>query len=112
MKHFQICQGDVLIESCSPNKLKGLKETKPTVALGEATGHHHSFVGKHAVGFFKEGDDLQIAGGTALADFIEIKGKPSELRHQEHGPIPHDPGTYEKTPQMAWTSEATRPASD
>lgn len=112
MKKFQVCQGDVLIESCSPTKLKGLTETKPTVALGESTGHSHTFQGKHATGFYKEGDGQPIAGGSALADFIQVKEKPSELRHQEHGPIPHAPGTYEKTPQMAWTSEAIRPASD
>lgn len=111
MKRFQVVQGDVLIESCDPKKLDGLKETKPTVALGEATGHHHSYDEKKAVGFYKEGDDLQIAGGTPLAEFVRID-QPDSLTHQEHAPIPHEPGTIEKTPQMAWTSEAVRPASD
>lgn len=108
---MQVCQGDVLIESCDPKKLKGLKETKPTVALGEATGHHHSFDQRRSLGFYKEGDELQIAGGSALADFIKVK-EADQLTHQEHGPIEHGPGTYERTPQMAWTSDRIQPASD
>ena len=110
-KNRQVAQGDVLIESCDPKLIKGLKETRPTVALGEATGHHHSFDPKRAIGFYKEGDGVTMGGGTALADFVKVH-KTDSLTHQEHGPIEHKPGTYQRTPQMAWTSEQTRPAAD
>lgn len=112
MKRLQFCQGDVLTEARPKSVLEGLTETKPTVALGEATGHHHSFVGKQATGFFKEGDD-NAGGGSPLADFVKVIGKPSELRHQEHGPISHPPGVYERTPQLEWDAVGmVRPVVD
>jgi len=117
MKARQIRQGDVLLESCNPSELKGLTKTKPTVALGEATGHHHSFQGKHTTGFFKAGDAevgaQLIAGGIpALAEYIEVKDKPDNLTHQEHGPIAHAPGTYKKTQQVEYEREQIRNVAD
>lgn len=111
-KPLQFCQGDVLTEEVPESVLAGLKETRATVALGEATGHHHSFVGKHATGFFKEGDD-NAGAGSPLADFVRVVGKPSELRHQEHGPIAHPPRVYERTPQLEWDAVGmARPVQD
>lgn len=125
MKARQIRQGDVLLEACGRSEIKGLKKTRPTVALGEATGHHHSFEGKHTTGFFKAGDAEvgaqpmaggAIAGGggaaAALATHIEVKGKPDFLTHQEHGPIEHPPGIYKKTQQVEYEREQIRNVAD
>lgn len=127
MKARQIRQGDVLLESCEAAALKGLTKTRPTVALGEATGHHHSFEGKHTVGFyradfFKAGDAEVGApalaggsiagGGVALAEFIEVKGAPDSLTHQEHGPIELGAGAYKKTQQVEYEREQIRNVAD
>jgi hypothetical protein len=106
-------QGDVLIETCDPKEIEGAKKTAPTLALGEVTGHHHSFEGKHVTGFFKEGAaDHTIAGGSALAQFVQIVGKSGALKHQEHGTIMHPPGTYKKTQQVEYSPESIRNVAD
>jgi len=118
MKRFQACQGDVMVESCAPSAIKGLKPTKPVLALGEATGHHHRFDNetgeKRALGFYKEGDTGEpIAGGGVLAQFIKITdGAPVSLVHEEHGPIAFDPGTYKKIQQVEYSPEEIRRVED
>lgn len=109
---MQACQGDVMIERCDEAKIAGLKKTKPTLALGEATGHHHSFHSKHTTGFYKEGDDNVIAGGSPLATFVKVGAKGDALTHQEHGPIETPAGTYQKTPQVEYTPEELRIVAD
>lgn len=76
-------QGDVLLMQIDqiPNVKKMTGKTV-TVAEGEATGHHHSFV-ENAVGF----------GDGKLADFVEVKS-PAEIIHQEHGHIKIAPEKY------------------
>lgn len=87
----QVRQGDVLVEAAAEKDLRGLKQTRPTAAHGERTGHHHTFEGKNVTGFYKEGDAevgaQTMAGGAALAKFVKITGEFSPLVHQEHGPI-------------------------
>lgn len=72
-KHYR--QGDVLITEVSEIP-PGLKQTKKVVlALGEATGHHHSIL-TGAVGY-----------GEELAEFFEVTQENVQLIHQEHNPI-------------------------
>lgn len=107
----QVRQGDVLVEPCDASAIKGLTETKPTAAFGEKTGHHHSFLGKHSTGFYKHeaGEDAHnMAGGSVLAEFIEIKGKPDALVHQEHAPIPQAPGVRQTIQQVEFQNEVRR----
>lgn len=110
----QVCQGDVMIESCSPTEVEGLKQTNPILALGEATGHHHRFDAvtgeKTPLGFFKEGENV---GGVALASFVQILGeKPRDLVHEEHAPISFEPGTYRKVQQVEYSPEEIRRVAD
>ncbi len=113
----QAAQGDVLIERCDTTDLRGLKQTKPVLALGEATGHHHRFDDltgeKRVLGFYKEGDDLVIAGGSPLAQFVQIKGSEHQaLPHEEHGPIAFTPGEWRAVQQVEYSPEAIRNVAD
>lgn len=74
---------------------QGLKEDKEKIlALGEATGHHHKFVGEGAV--VMKGFDDQI--------YVDVQSDVAKIVHQEHGDDVGDPtyrfkdvpkGTYE-----------------
>jgi len=108
----QACQGDVMTEKCDPEAIEGLKPTRAMLAEGESTGHHHTFHGKNATGFYKEGDNLEMAGGTPLAEFVKIGEGGDALTHQEHGPITHSEGVYIKTPQVEYTPEELRRVAD
>jgi len=80
----QKAQGDVLLTPLSglPKGAKLSKE-KRTLALGEATGHHHSFV--------KDVEVYEIKNDPRKWVVIEEKGT---LTHQEHGTVTLSPGVY------------------
>lgn len=81
-------QGDILFESVSKgldnNNVEKL-QTK-TVALGEITGHHHSFGKKDQVFLYKEID-------KDVPTHISLQA-PSTLTHQEHLSIQLPKGEY------------------
>lgn len=74
-----------------------------TLALGETSGHHHSFPHRAQVALFRD---------TAGASFLRIDA-PAVLEHAtasnaptgEHGPIAVPPGIYALPPQMQWSDE-------
>ena len=80
----QKAQGDVLLTPVSgkPEGAKLSKE-KRTLALGEATGHHHSFT--------RDVDIYEIEGDMRRWVCIE---ETETLEHQEHGALDFDPGWY------------------
>lgn len=90
-------QGDVLIMPVKniPNELKVTKRV--TLALGEATGHHHS-ISNGAVGFADHEDNL--------ADYFEVTSQSADLTHQEHGTITLPKGKYRKVIQVQYTPQA------
>jgi hypothetical protein len=92
-------QGDVLIQPINdiPNKNKMEKTKRCTLALGEATGHHHTIY-DGAVGY---ADDAE-----ALAKFIEVTSpKGGALTHQEHDTIVLPEGQYRVIGQVEYTPE-------
>jgi hypothetical protein len=97
----QYRQGDVLlrrIDKIPANK----KQTKPTLALGETTGHHHTFEG---------GATCYADDEVSLAEFVRVDEALANLTHQEHATIPIPKGNYEKLYQVEDTSrEITRVA--
>ena len=95
-------QGDTLLRRIN-NIPSGLKHTKPTLALGERTGHHHTF-SDGAVAF---ADDEK-----ALADFVRVNAPEAPLTHQEHGPIVYPNGDYESLKQVEDTGAEIRPVQD
>lgn len=98
-------QGDVLIEEVA--KLPtGLTKQKPTtgraiLALGEATGHHHS-VDIDRADWWKDGAGEQFLSVTDEA----------EVTHQEHETITLPPGNYRIRRQREYTPEAIRNVAD
>lgn len=96
-------QGDTLLRF-TLSIPKGLKQVKPTLALGEKTGHHHTFSQGGATAF---ADDEQ-----ALADFVEVTAPEAPLTHQEHETINYPKGSWESLKQVEDTSEEVRPVND
>jgi hypothetical protein len=94
-------QGDVLLA-----KVDGLPaDAKPikgaTLALGEKTGHHHSFYDTDTMDAPKSFDPvaqglgsknvlMYVAGAETFAQILE----PVYLKHQEHKSFKIEPGTY------------------
>jgi hypothetical protein len=82
-----IRQGDVIF---IPVKIKPENDTRHeqlTVALGEATGHHHTLYGIHPGATIHEWN-------KDSKRFIKLD-KEFSLKHQEHHEIIVPPGTYE-----------------
>jgi hypothetical protein len=82
--------GDVGIFTITslPKDIKKARGT--TIALGEATGHHHTLIkediGTQIVKYVQElGDKV----------FFEIRNGKAKLTHQEHKTIILEPGIYE-----------------
>lgn len=105
-------QGDVLVMPLArkeagvnniPEKLKRTKNC--TLALGEATGHHHSVLDGSAIGF---ADDEK-----ALSKFVEAKSTAgAPLVHQEHDTIVLPEGQYRVFGQVEYTPEKLQRVAD
>ena len=77
-----IQQGDVLIKKV--NGIKGKKLNHLTLAVGEATGHHHTIT---------EGDaELYELDGVL---YLRVNSEEATLTHQEHKPVVIPRGEYE-----------------
>lgn len=99
-------QGDVLILPVNkiPNGLKNFKKTKRvTLALGEATGHHHTIY-TDAIGY--------ASSIEALAEYFEVTGETADLTHQEHGTIPIPKGKWRNVIQTEYTPEELKKVVD
>lgn len=99
-------QGDTLLRRVSsiPSNLKPL-QVVATLALGEKTGHHHSFTDGGAVAF---ADDET----ARLADAVSVTAPEAPLTHQEHSTIVFPKGDYESLKQVEYTPEALKPVTD
>lgn len=75
-------QGDVIIKKVDGIKGKKLKHL--TLALGEATGHHHTITEGEAELYEKDG-----------ILFLRVESEKATLTHQEHDPIVIEKGDYE-----------------
>ena len=81
MKYYQ--QGDVLVKSVSeiPSGGKVIRG-RVVLAEGEATGHAHVMTGKNVLAYV-------VAGQM----YLDVSA-PTEIKHEEHGPIVIQPGKY------------------
>lgn len=112
----QYRQGDVLLVAVDPKELKDLKPKLKAksrekdggliLALGEATGHHHSVYGEAT--FFRP-DDLP---NGSLGGWLEVTGDDVVLRHQEHSEIPLEPGVYKQLVQVEYSGQHVRQVWD
>lgn len=72
------------------------------LARGEATGHHHSVPASAGTLSLDE-------GGVMYLTLDQL----TEVRHQEHAPIPLEPGTYRAIVQREWSdAQEPRPVQD
>lgn len=101
-------QGDV---PCYPHKGKVSGEKvkhdgKLTLALGEATGHHHTV-------YVPKIEDME-AYKTANGGWILKLRTEGIIRHQEHKEIVLPPGTYRvgREREMDWFQKAVRKVVD
>ena len=86
-KKIYIRQGDILFEKVSGIEKTQELETK-TVALGEITGHHHSFHKDSQVFLYKEPQEEM----PTQAQVLDSSGP--QLSHQEHLSIQFPEGEY------------------
>ena|ERR1039457_1256962 len=75
-------QGDVLIKKVA--SIKGKKLNHLTLAVGEATGHHHTIT---------EGEAELYEDNGVL--YLHVESENATLTHQEHKPITIEKGDYE-----------------
>lgn len=96
-------QGDVLIVRVDKVP-DGLVKTKAvTLALGEATGHHHT-IHRGAIGYGQ--------AEHGLAQYFEVTEESAPLVHQEHDPIPFEKGTYKAIRQVEYAPGELRNVAD
>ena len=103
MKQFR--QGDVLLTKISflPEGLKKKEyEKKIILAIGEATGHHHS------VEVTETTESFVDEAGILYLKFDEQ----TILEHQEHAPITLPEGIYIVTTQIEYTPTEIRNVKD
>jgi len=109
MKTKQFQQGDCVLKTVSEfpkgdREQDALTQSK-TLALGEATGHHHTFAEA----------DLDSVEVFKILNKVYINAlKPVCLEHQEHKPIVLPPGKYELdiVKETDWLTRVTRRVSD
>lgn len=87
MRYF-IRQGDILFEKVLDKVELGAKLDTKTVALGEVTGHHHSFQKSDQVILYKQ-DSEQLPTQLSV-----LEDNNSMLTHQEHLSIQFPKGEY------------------
>ena len=103
MNRIKYQQGDVLLTKIEDDKKLGSSHNssriftteitgKVTLALGEATGHHHRFEQSK----FIPGLSVRGYGNrwNNMPSTIEIKGGEATLYHEEHNPLTIPMGTY------------------
>ncbi len=95
------------VKSVPSTATKQTPSARITLALGEATGHHHDLCVTTAdpADWWKQGE------GLAEEKFIEVS-KPAEITHQEHATIRIPAGTYRVTRQREYSPEAIRNVAD
>lgn len=104
----EIRQGDVALVRVSgavPDGWVRVNGDVVTLALGEATGHHHSFGRLDRVALFRPDDSMTLGG---LVEVYEA----STLGHQEHGALVALTGLYIQPVQVEETPAAIREVQD
>ena len=82
------------------------------VALGEVTGHHHSFMSN--VEEVDVADRVEMYEGKDGVLYVRVLGEPGDvsLVHQEHKAHVVPPGEYSVTIQQENTDWGARPVAD
>jgi len=104
-------QGDVLLELVAALP-KGAKDVSPegriVLAYGEVTGHAHAVYPETQRAPAKMPARLWDAGAERFLQVVEK----TALRHEEHAPVPLEPGIYKVTTQREYHPEELRRVAD
>lgn len=108
-------QGDVLLVKVAelPKRAKDVTpEGDIILAHGEVTGHAHRLSLPNTMTMIEKGELVQAPKKVRLWDagaerFIQVMEK-TALTHEEHSPIPLDPGIYQVIRQREYDPEAER----
>lgn len=98
-------QGDVLLMRVADRSVDGLAP-KPrdggrvVLAYGEVTGHAHAI------------DDAELFEEKDGVLYLRIGASGAALRHEEHGAIALEPGTYRVVRQREYHPDSIRPVAD
>lgn len=107
MKQFR--QGDVLLVEISEFDEVFMPVANKTLALGEATGHHHTFDGDVIV-LENPGESSMSINDKGM--LVEVRGESAVLTHQEHAPITIPKGKYKRIIQRQYTPAGIINVSD
>ena len=97
MKQNEYRQGDVLLVKVAAIP-EGAKQKDNVLALGEATGHHHTL----------EGGDVMVKDGIQYV----VARQRTRLVHQEHGQIEIPKGKYKVALQHEYSPTENRRVMD
>jgi len=105
-------QGDVLIVGVDEipvdaEPMEPEEDGAATLALGEATGHSHRVHGD--VRMFRRAADAEL---VQLPRFLQVRGAPAVLLHQEHDQIAIPPGNYRVIQQREYSPGEIRRVAD
>lgn len=98
----QMRQGDVWFERVDGVPPAAKKAKGGTLALGEATGHHHSIV-------MGEYQRYEMPDGM---QFVHVESPHAIVSHQEHAPVVLLAGTYKVPIQQEYVEGAFRNVLD
>lgn len=95
MKRKIVAQGDLLFipveEIPAAAVARQAVSGQHVLALGEATGHHHTITAEKVEVF-----------DAAEAVFLKIMEAPAKVVHQEHAPTVLEPGVWQMRPQLGY----------
>lgn len=117
MKHKnQFRQGDVLIERVNQAPTGTVVAGRPILAHGEVTGHAHEIEDASAAVIEEPREPFSVTGDLADAQpmtrLIARLGRKTQVKHQEHAPIPTEKGTYRVTRQREYSPQEIRNVAD
>lgn len=82
------------------------------LALGEATGHHHSLACEPGLVLDDIAEMYEVESENGVKTFLRINAEGVSLTHQEHKPHIVSPGDYEVTIQQEKTDWGTKRVVD
>lgn len=82
------------------------------IALGEATGHHHSLMADPGVALEDVAEMYEVEAGEGAGTYLRINGEGVSLVHQEHKAHAIAPGEYQVVIQQENTDWGAQPVRD
>lgn len=103
----QIQQGDVLLRKVTALPKGCVRKDSKTLALGEHTGHHHSFESNSGIALMEAPDKTVFA--------VNEGTRKETLIHQEHKPVELAPGEiceFGQVREKDWFQDMVRTVQD